>query len=228
MINIEDLFQVIQKLRVECPWDRAQTLESLRINTVEEVYELSQTIVEGDVLNLKKELGDLLVHILLYSTIAHQDGLFHFQDVIDTAKEKLIFRHPHIYGDALAEDIKQVRQNWEKQKLKEGNTSILSGVPKGLPTMVKAYRMQDKVAASGFDQNIMLAHESDVFKKVTEEISKLQEVSTLEEQTQLLGDVFFNLIHWARLQKIDPEYALEKSNQKFKSKFQEMEALLIP
>ena len=227
MINIEDLFQIIQRLRVECPWDRVQTLESLRIHTIEEVYELSQTIVEEDQVNLKKELGDLLVHILLYSTIAQEDGVFHFQDVIDSAKEKLIFRHPHIYGDTLAEDIKQVRQNWEKQKLKEGNLSILSGVPKGLPAMVKAYRMQDKITASGLDQN-MLENEFDAFKNIIKEIHKLQEIAILEQKTEVLGDVFFELIHWARLQKIDPEYALEKSNQKFKNKFQEMETLLNP
>ena len=215
------LLDIMDDLREKCPWDKKQTLQSLRHLMLEEVYELTDAILEENLPEIKKEIGDVLLHLVFYAKIASEKDSFDIADVIRSLNEKLIFRHPHIYGDTQVKDEEEVKQNWEKLKLKEGNTSILAGVPKGLPSLIKAYRMQDKVKGIGFD----FPNEEEAWQKVEEEIMEFKAEKTLEKQEEELGDVLFSLINYARIKGINPDTALEKTNAKFRNRFQKMEAL---
>ncbi|EJL69944.1 nucleoside triphosphate pyrophosphohydrolase [Chryseobacterium populi] len=217
------LLDIMDDLREKCPWDQKQTLETLRHLTLEETYELSDAILQGDLQEIKKELGDVLLHIVFYAKIGSEKESFDMADVINSLNEKLIFRHPHIYGDIEVKDEAEVKQNWEKLKLKEGNKSILGGVPKSLPSMVKAYRIQDKVKGIGFE-----FHDAeDAWKKVDEEIAEFHAETDPEKKEQELGDVFFSLINYARISGINPDSALERTNLKFISRFQKMENIAL-
>lgn len=214
------LLEVMDDLREKCPWDKKQTFESLRYLTIEETYELSEAIQEMEPEEIKKELGDVLLHIVFYAKIASEKGWFDIKDVMDSLVEKLIHRHPHIYGDVVAEDEEAVKQNWELIKLKEkGNKGLLDGVPKGLPSMVKAARMQEKVAQVGFDWE----NKQQVWAKVEEELEEFKTADTQERKSQELGDLFFALINYARFEGINPDDALEYTNKKFKNRFQFIE-----
>jgi len=215
------LLDIMDDLREKCPWDKKQTLQTLRHLTLEETYELSDAILNEDLQEIKKELGDVLLHLVFYAKIGSEKGSFDIADVINSLNEKLIFRHPHIYGDTEVKDEEEVKQNWEKLKLKEGNKSILGGVPQGLPSLVKAYRIQDKVKGIGFD----FANEHDAWKKVEEEFAEFLEAGSEKEKEEELGDVFFSLINYARITGINPDSALEKTNAKFISRFQKMEEI---
>ncbi len=215
------LLDIMDDLREKCPWDRKQTLQSLRHLTLEEVYELSDALLEEDLTEIKKELGDVLLHLVFYAKIGAEKNSFDIADVINSLNEKLIFRHPHIYGNAEAADEEAVKQNWEKLKLKEGNKSILAGVPKGLPSMDKAYRIQDKVKGVGFE----FGSADDAWVKVEEELQEFKAETEPGCREMELGDVFFSLINYARLQGINPDAALERTNQKFIRRFQQMEQL---
>ncbi|WP_019039378.1 nucleoside triphosphate pyrophosphohydrolase [Psychroflexus tropicus] len=218
----ERLLDIMDELREKCPWDKKQTMESLRNLTMEEVYELGDAILDKDSTEIKKELGDVLLHIVFYSKIGSETKDFDIAEVINALCEKLINRHPHIYGDVKAEDENQVKVNWEKLKLKEGNKSVLSGVPKSLPALIKASRIQDKVAGVGFDWE----KPEQVFEKVEEELSELQEEVNQNQQDKIeseFGDVLFSMINYARFLKVDPETALERTNKKFISRFQYLE-----
>ena len=215
------LLDIMDDLREKCPWDRKQTLQTLRHLTLEEVYELSDALLVEDLPEIKKELGDVLLHLVFYAKIGSEKGSFDIADVINALNEKLIFRHPHIYGDVEVQDEEEVKQNWEKLKLKEGNKSVLSGVTKGTPSMVKAYRIQDKVKGIGFE----FASAEDAWKKVDEELAEFHAESDPDKKEQELGDVFFSLINYARISGINPDSALEKTNIKFISRFQKMEQL---
>lgn len=215
------LLDIMDDLREQCPWDRKQTLQTLRHLTLEEVYELSDALLEEDLQEIKKELGDVLLHLVFYAKIGSEKNAFDMADVINSLNEKLIFRHPHIYGDVKVQDEEEVKQNWEKLKLKEGNSSVLSGVSKGTPSMVKAFRIQEKVKGVGFE-----FHDAeDAWKKVDEELAEFHAETDLEKKEQELGDVFFSLINYARISGINPDSALEKTNNKFISRFQKMEKL---
>ena len=215
------LLDIMDDLREQCPWDRKQTLQTLRHLTLEEVYELSDALLEEDLQEIKKELGDVLLHLVFYAKIGSEKNAFDMADVINSLNEKLIFRHPHIYGDVKVQDEEEVKQNWEKLKLKEGNSSVLSGVTKGTPSMVKAFRIQEKVKGIGFE-----FHDAeDAWKKVDEELAEFHAETDLEKKEQELGDVFFSLINYARISGINPDSALEKTNNKFISRFQKMEKL---
>ena len=215
------LLTIMDELRDQCPWDKKQTLQSLRHLTIEETYELGDAILENDLDEVKKELGDLLLHIVFYAKIGSESQDFDMADVCNSICEKLIHRHPHIYGDVEVKDEEEVKQNWEKLKLKEGNKSILGGVPKGLPSMVKAYRIQDKVKGIGFE-----FHDAeDAWKKVDEEINEFHAETDSDKKEQELGDVFFSLINYARISGLNPDSALERTNLKFISRFQKMEQL---
>lgn len=215
------LLDIMDDLREQCPWDKKQTLQSLRHLTLEEVYELSDALIEEDLEEIKKELGDVLLHLVFYAKIGSEKGSFDMADVINSLNEKLIFRHPHIYGDVEVKDEEEVKQNWEKLKLKEGNKSVLSGVSKGTPSMVKAYRIQEKVKGIGFEFN----DAEDAWKKVDEELSEFHAETDLDKKEMELGDVFFSLINYARISGINPDSALERTNLKFISRFQKMEKL---
>ncbi|MDR3327879.1 MAG: nucleoside triphosphate pyrophosphohydrolase [Prevotellaceae bacterium] len=222
--SLAKLIDVMNDLRQKCPWDKQQTFMSLRNNTIEEVYELSQAIFQGDVQNIKKELGDVLLHVVFYSTIASETDDFDLKDVCDELVKKLIFRHPHIYGHVTAETSEKVKQNWEELKLKEkdGNKRVLSGVPQALPSLIKACRIQEKAASIGFDWE----YREQVWEKVQEEISEFQtELQKMDKDKMEaeFGDIFFSLINAARLYKIDPENALEQTNQKFIKRFNYLE-----
>ena len=217
------LLDIMDDLREKCPWDRKQTLQTLRHLTLEEVYELSDALLVEDLPEIKKELGDVLLHLVFYAKIGSEKGSFDIADVINALNEKLIFRHPHIYGDVEVQDEEEVKQNWEKLKLKEGNKSVLSGVTKGTPSMVKAYRIQDKVKGIGFE----FASAEDAWKKVDEELAEFHAETDPDKKEQELGDVFFSLINYARLSGINPDSALEKTNIKFISRFQKMEQLAL-
>lgn len=215
------LLDIMDDLREKCPWDKKQTLQSLRHLTLEETYELSDAILQEDLSEIKKELGDVLLHLVFYAKIGSEKGNFDIADVINSLNEKLIFRHPHIYGDTEVKDEEEVKKNWEKLKLKEGNTSILGGVPKSLPSMVKAYRIQDKVKGIGFE-----FHDAeDAWKKVDEELAEFHAETDPLKKEQELGDVFFSLINYARISGINPDSALERTNLKFISRFQQMESI---
>ena len=220
-----DLVEIMDTLREKCPWDKKQTIHSLRSNTIEELYELVDAIIEEDWKSIREELGDLLLHILFYTKIASEKNEFHLQEVIEGISKKLIHRHPHIYGNVKADTEEQVKLNWEQLKLKEGNgeKTILSGVPNSLPSMVKALRIQEKVKQVGFEWE----NKEQVWDKFNEEIEELKlEIakSDTQKMEEELGDVFFSLINYARFLKIDPESALEKTNKKFKKRFELMEA----
>lgn len=218
------IIDTLDELRVKCPWDRKQTNESLRPNTIEEVYELCDALIGNDVPNIKKELGDVLLHVLFYAKIADEQGQFDIADVADALNSKLIFRHPHVFGDVNVKDAHDVEQNWEQIKLKEkgGNKTVLAGVPKALPSMIKANRIQEKAANVGFDWD----EPSQVWDKVKEEIIELsQEMAQMDKakMEEEMGDVFFSLINASRLYGIDPENALEKTNKKFINRFNYLE-----
>ncbi len=223
----ERLLEVLYTLRVECPWDKKQTMESLRHLTIEEMYELADAILEEDHQEIKKELGDILMHLVFYARIAEEQDKFTIVDVLNGICDKLISRHPHIYGDVEAADDEQVKQNWEALKLKEGNKSVLSGVPKGLPALVKAYRIQDKVRGVGFDWE----DKAEVWKKVEEELAEFKaefdiqdtEKINTENAEQEFGDLLFSLINYARHLGINPENALERTNKKFIKRFSYIE-----
>jgi len=219
----QQLLSIMNELREKCPWDKKQTIESLRHLTIEETYELTDAILEGDMLAIKKELGDVLLHLVFYSLIASEKKAFDMADVIESLSAKLIHRHPHIYGDVKVENEEQVKQNWEKLKLKEGNSSVLGGVPLSLPAMIKAARIQEKAKAVGFDWE----NSNQVWSKVEEELAEFKtEVDSKAEQEKIegeLGDVFFSLINYARFIGVNPENALEKTNKKFIKRFQYIE-----
>ena len=215
---------ILDELREKCPWDRKQTNESLRANTIEEVYELSDALMKGDKKDTCKELGDVLLHVAFYSKIASETNDFDIKDVCDHLCEKLIFRHPHVFGDAVAETAGQVSQNWEQLKLKEkgGNKSVLSGVPSSLPSVIKAYRIQDKARNVGFDWE----KKEQVWDKVKEEFNELQtEISSMDKDKAEaeFGDLFFSIINAARLYGINPDNALERTNHKFIRRFNYLE-----
>lgn len=216
------LLNIMDDLRAQCPWDKKQTMQSLRHLTIEETYELGDAILDNDLQEVKKELGDLLLHIVFYAKIGSETGDFDIADVANGVCEKLIIRHPHIYGDVKVDDEEDVKRNWEKIKLKEGNKSVLGGVPKSLPTLVKASRIQDKAAGVGFDWDNI----DDVFAKVKEEIEELHAEVKAQKHTAIeaeFGDVLFSLINYARFLKVNPEDALERTNKKFIARFQYLE-----
>jgi XTP/dITP diphosphohydrolase len=220
----ERLLNIMDDLREKCPWDKKQTLESLSLLTIEETYELVDAIQEKNMEELKGEIGDLMLHMIFYSKIASEKNAFDIKDVLNSVCDKLIHRHPHIYGDVVAEDEEAVKKNWELLKLKEkGKKSILQGVPKGLPALVKAYRIQEKVKQVGFEWEDI----EDVWDKVEEELGELQltidDRESKERIADEFGDVMFALINYARYLKIDPEAALEKTNKKFIRRFQYIE-----
>ena len=216
------LVEIMDRLREECPWDKKQTIDSLRYLTIEEMYELSDAILDKNMDEIKKELGDLMLHIVFYSRIASEKKHFDITDVLDSISDKLIHRHPHIYGDVVANDVKQVKENWEKLKLKEGKNSVLEGVPKSLPAIVKAYRIQEKVRGIGFDWQ----NKNQVWDKVQEEIEEFQteeKKNNAEKMEEEFGDILFSLVNYSRFVNVNPEDALEKTNKKFIRRFQFME-----
>jgi len=217
------LLTVMDELREQCPWDKKQTLKSLRHLTIEETYELGDAILDNDLQEVKKELGDLLLHIVFYAKIGSETNDFDIADVANSICEKLINRHPHIYGDVKVKDEAEVKQNWEKLKLKEGKTSVLEGVPKSLPALVKASRIQEKVAGVGFDWE----ESHQVWEKVEEELQEFKDEvknGNQEKIEQEFGDVLFSLVNYARFLKISPENALETTNKKFTKRFQYLES----
>lgn len=216
------LVEIMDTLREKCPWDKKQTIQSLRSNTIEELYELIDAIIDEDWEGIKEELGDLLLHVLFYAKIGTEQGHFTLQDSIEAISKKLIHRHPHIYGDVKVEDEEEVKRNWEQLKLQEGKTSLLAGVPNSLPAMVKAFRIQQKVKQVGFEWE----NKEQVWDKVEEEIGELKaeiEANDQEKMEAEFGDVLFSMINYARFLNIDPESALEKTNKKFKYRFELME-----
>jgi XTP/dITP diphosphohydrolase len=215
----ERLLTIMDELREKCPWDMKQTLESLRHLSIEEVYELGDAILDGDMEEVKKELGDVFLHLVFYSRIASETEAFDIADVLNSICEKLISRHPHIYGDTVVKDEAEVLSNWEKLKLKEGKKSVLEGVPRSLPAMVKAQRIQDKAKGVGFDWD----NADQVWEKVLEELNEFKEAKTKENQEEEFGDLLFSLINYARFKGIHPEDALEKTNKKFIYRFQYLE-----
>ncbi len=216
------LLEIMDDLREKCPWDRKQTMETLRNLTIEETYELADAILDKDLSGVKEELGDLMLHMVFYAKIAEEQKAFDIADVLNDVCEKLINRHPHIYGDVVAEDEEAVKKNWEQLKLREGKKSVLGGVPRSLPAMVKAYRMQEKTAQVGFEwENV-----SQVWEKVEEELAELKEAIELKDQNKIeeeYGDVLFSLINYGRFLNVDPETSLEKINKKFKARFEYIE-----
>ena len=217
------LLKIMDQLRAECPWDRKQTNESLRSLSIEEVFELSESILEGNDAEIKKELGDLLLHIVFYARIGSEKNSFDMAEVIDAICEKLIHRHPHIFGDVKVKDEEEVKRNWEKLKLKEkGRTSVLDGVPKALTGLLKAYRLQEKAAGVGFDWE----KSEDVWEKVNEELHEWKEAIEDRDQDKMeeeLGDLLFALVNYTRFIGLNPEDALERSNRKFIHRFQYIE-----
>ncbi|MBX2895112.1 MAG: nucleoside triphosphate pyrophosphohydrolase [Cyclobacteriaceae bacterium] len=221
------LLKVMDELRENCPWDKKQTLESLRHLTIEETYELSDAILEGNLNEVKKELGDLMLHNVFYARIASEQGAFDVADVLNSICDKLIERHPHVYSDTIAEDEKTVKENWEKIKLRTGNKSVLEGVPKSLPALVKAIRIQDKARGVGFDWE----KKEQVWEKVEEEMQEFKSEFNVESEEAInkekamaeFGDLLFSLVNYARFINIDPEEALERTNKKFIKRFQYLE-----
>ncbi|UOR04361.1 nucleoside triphosphate pyrophosphohydrolase [Hymenobacter aerilatus] len=223
------LLDVLDRLRAECPWDRKQTMQTLRHLTIEETYELSDAILRNDLPDVRKELGDVMLHLVFYAKIASETGQFDIADVLNAQCEKLIFRHPHIYGDTKADTEDEVKRNWEQLKLQEkGNTSVLGGVPVSLPALVKAMRIQEKARGAGFDWE----HPEQVWEKVQEELQEfgeeysapnISDTSRQERATQEFGDLLFSLVNFARFAGINPEEALERTNRKFIQRFQFLE-----
>ena len=222
--KIEKLVKIMNELREKCPWDKKQTIQSLRHLTIEEVYELSESIQNQNYDEIKKELGDLLLHIVFYSKIASENNKFSFDDVIEDICKKLVDRHPHIYGDISLSSEDDVKSNWEKIKLKEGRKSILAGVPKSLPTLIKSYRIQEKVSGIGFNWKL----KKDIISKIKEEINELEaeilnNTNNIEDE---FGDLLFSLVNYSRFLKINPDDALNKTNQKFIKRFKKMENII--
>jgi XTP/dITP diphosphohydrolase len=216
------LLDIMDEIREKCPWDRKQTMQTLRHLTIEETYELCDAILDNDKEEIKKELGDLLLHIVFYAKILSESQTFDIADVIHGINKKLVHRHPHVFANVIAETEEEVAKNWEKLKLKEGKKSILEGVPKSLPALVKASRIQDKAACSGFDWE----NPEQVFEKVQEEIDELKSEIKNQNQSKIeaeFGDVLFSLINYARFINVDPESALERTNKKFIKRFQYLE-----
>lgn len=216
------LLTIMDELREQCPWDRKQTMESLRHLTIEETYELGDAILDNDLEEVKKELGDVLLHLVFYAKIGSEKNAFDIADVANSISEKLIARHPHIYGDVKVADEEEVKKNWENLKLKEGKKSVLEGVPNSLPAMVKANRIQDKVAGVGFDWE----EPQQVFEKLQEELGELQHEVNAQNAERIeaeFGDVLFSMINYARFLKVNPENALERTNKKFINRFQYLE-----
>jgi len=216
------LLTIMDELREQCPWDRKQTLESLRHLTIEETYELADAILDADLDEVKKETGDLMLHMVFYAKIASEQGAWDIADALHAICDKLVARHPHIYGDVVADDEETVKANWEQLKLKEGNRSVLAGVPKSLPSLVKAYRIQDKVRGVGFDWD----NADQVWDKVQEELGEFREelaAGDQERATDEFGDVLFALINYARFVGINPDEALERTNRRFRGRFMHME-----
>ncbi len=217
------LLTIMDELREQCPWDKKQTMETLRHLTIEETYELGDAILDNDLDEIKKEVGDLMLHLVFYSKIGSETNSFDIADVCNGICEKLIHRHPHIYGDVEVADEEEVKRNWEKLKLKEGKSSVLEGVPKSLPAMVKANRIQDKVAGVGFDWE----KSEQVWEKVEEELKEFKtevskgDTNAMEDE---FGDVLFSMVNYARFLNINPENALERTNKKFSKRFQYLEA----
>ena len=222
LVAFNRLLDIMDDLREKCPWDKKQTFESLRHLTIEETYELTDAILENDLNEIKNELGDVLLHLVFYSKIGSEKKSFDIGDVANAISDKLISRHPHIYGDVTVENENEVKENWEKLKLKEGKNSVLEGVPKSLPALIKANRIQDKVSGVGFDWE----EPNQVWEKVQEELSELNEEikkgkkDTIESE---FGDVLFSMINYARFINVNPENALEKTNKKFINRFQFLE-----
>jgi XTP/dITP diphosphohydrolase len=217
------LLTIMNELREQCPWDKKQTMESLRHLTIEETYELADAILNNDLQEVKKELGDVLLHIIFYAKIGSETNDFDIGDVLNTISEKLIYRHPHIYGDDKVKDEEEVKRNWEKLKLKEGNKSVLEGVPKSLPALVKATRIQEKVAGVGFDWE----NPNEVWEKVEEELLEFKDEvkqNNHDEMEAEFGDVLFSLINYAKHLNINAENALERTNKKFVKRFQYLES----
>ena len=223
LVALDRLLTIMDELRTQCPWDKKQTMQSLRHLTIEETYELGDAILDNDLEEVKKELGDLLLHIIFYAKIGSETGDFDIADVAREISEKLINRHPHIYGDVKVENEEEVKQNWENIKLKEGKNSVLEGVPNSLPSLVKANRIQDKVAGVGFDWE----QPQQVWEKVQEELQELQtEINEGNEEKieAEFGDVLFSIVNYARFLNVNPENALERTNKKFIKRFQYLEA----
>jgi XTP/dITP diphosphohydrolase len=226
-IAFERLLQIMEDLRTKCPWDKKQTLETLRHLTIEETYELSDAILEGDMPEIRKELGDMMLHLVFYAKIGSETNDFNITDVLNGICEKLINRHPHIYSDVAAETEEQVKQNWEKIKLKEGNKSVLGGVPSSLPALIKASRIQEKARGVGFDWE----EKAQVWAKVEEELQEFKNEFNIADGATMdkekaegeFGDLMFSLINYARFLNINPEDALEKTNRKFIKRFQYLE-----
>jgi len=218
------LLTIMDELREQCPWDKKQTLISLRNLTIEETYELADAILDNDLKGIQEEIGDLMLHLVFYARIASEQGAFDIADALHAICDKLIARHPHIYGDVKVENEEDVKRNWEQLKLKEGKKSLLAGVPRSLPAMVKAYRMQEKTKQVGFEWE----NTDQVWEKVQEELQELQEnIQNKAPQSDIedeFGDVLFSLINYARFIGVDPETALERTNRKFKSRFEYIEA----
>ncbi len=220
----QKLLEIMDELRAKCPWDQKQTIASLRYLTIEETYELSESILQNDLDSIKKELGDLMLHIVFYSKIASETASFDIKDVLENITAKLINRHPHIFGDVVVKDAREVHDNWERIKLKEkGNRSVLSGVPNGLPAVVKAYRIQEKASGVGFDWE----RPEQVWDKVMEELSELREMvekgESHKRKEDELGDLMFAIINYARFIEVNPEDALEGTNRKFIRRFKHLE-----
>jgi len=230
LVAFDRLLTIMDELRENCPWDMKQTLESIRHLTIEETYELSDAIIEGDMVEIKKELGDLMLHNVFYSRIASETNHFDVADVLNSVCDKLVERHPHIYGDVKVENEKDVKENWEKIKLKEkgGNKSVLGGVPKSLPALVKAMRIQEKARGVGFDWD----EKQQVWDKVEEELEEFKAEFNIEKEEKFdnkraqeeFGDLLFSLINYARFVDINPEEALERTNKKFIKRFQYLES----
>ena len=218
------LLKIMDELREQCPWDKKQTFQSLRNLTIEETYELADALLNEDLDEIKEEIGDVMLHMVFYAKIADEKKAFDIADSLNAVCDKLVNRHPHIYGDVKVENEEDVKKNWEQLKLKEGKKSVLSGVPKSLPAMIKAYRMQDKTRQVGFEWE----NSEQVWEKVEEEMAEFKETvvekQSKERQEEEFGDVLFSLINYARFQNIDPETALEKVNQKFKKRSEYIEA----
>jgi XTP/dITP diphosphohydrolase len=226
--SFERILNIMDELRADCPWDSVQTKESLRTLTIEEVYELSEAIQQNNWDAIKKELGDVLLHLIFYSKIASEEKKFDIADVINSLAEKLIYRHPHIYGNTPVQNKEEVSQNWEELKLKEkdGNKSVLSGIPKAVPSIIKAFRLQDKARGVGFDWD----EKEQVWEKVKEELNEFQyemQNHHQEHAEEEFGDLLFSLINAARLYEINPDDALEKTNQKFIRRFNYLESKTI-
>lgn len=222
LLAFQRLLDIMDDLREKCPWDKKQTIQSLRKLTIEETYELSEAIIEEDYPNIKEELGDLMLHMIFYSKIASETNQFDITDVLNAVSDKLVHRHPHIYGDVQADNEDQVKQNWEKLKLQEGRKSVLEGVPRGLPALVKAMRVQDKARQVGFDWE----RAEQVVDKIHEELAELQEAledDNMEEVEKEMGDILFAAVNYSRLLGVDAERALELTNKKFIRRFQYIE-----